>query len=171
MADDVVLTFEQPAPDEITVTFESSLADVTAAVGVTSDTVTVGPSVPRGLSVAVEPALSGDEPLDEHASFDAEYAGPADEAASAEHAALDESEDEVSLIGETSVAGEMSLVGDESLSGGGPVVEVDEFAFDELPALDEVGQADQQPAAGEQTGVKKFAGTDEPPSPGEESDE
>jgi hypothetical protein len=51
------------------------------------------------------------------------------------------------------------------------VVEVDEFAFDELPALDEVGQADQQPAAGEQTGVKKFAGTDEPPSPGEESDE
>jgi chromatin segregation and condensation protein Rec8/ScpA/Scc1 (kleisin family) len=171
MADDVVLTFEQPAPDEIAVTYEPSLADVTAAVGVTSDTVTVGPSVPSGLSVAVEPALSGDEPLDEQASFDAEYAGPADEAASAEHAELDESEDEVSLIGETSVAGEVSLVGDESLSGGGPVVEVDEFTFDELPALDEVGQADQQPAAGEQTGVKKFAGTDEPPSPGEESDE
>ena len=177
MADDVVLTFEQPAPDEITVTFEPSLADVNAAVGVTSETVTVGPSATSGLSVAVEPALSGDEPfeepLDEQASFDAEYAGPADEAASAEHAALDESEDEdeVSLIGETSVAGEVSLVGDESLSGGGPLVEVDEFAFDELPALDEVGQADQQPAAGEQTGVKKFAGTDEPPSPGEESDE
>jgi len=136
MADDVVLTFEQPASDEITVTFEPS-----------------------------------SEPLDEQASFDAEYAGPAGEAASAEHAAQDESEDEVSLIGETSVAGEVSLVGDESLGGGGPVVEVDEFAFDELPALDEVGQADQQPAAGEQTGVKKFAGTDEPPSPGEESDE
>jgi segregation and condensation protein A len=171
MTDDVVLTFEQPAPDEITVTFEPSLADVTAAVDVTSDTVTVGPSVPGGMSVAVEPALSGDEPLDEQASFDAEYAGPADEVASAEHAALDESEDEVSLIGETSVAGEVSLVGDESLSGGGPVVEVDEFTFDVLPALDEVGQADQQPAVGEQTGVKKFAGTDEPPSPGEESDE
>jgi segregation and condensation protein A len=106
---------DDPAPDEITVTFEPSLADVTAA--------------------------------------------------------LDESEEEVSLMGEMSVAGEVSLVGDESLSGGGPVVEVDEFTFDELPALDEVGQADQQPAVGEQTGVKKFAGTDEPPSPGEESDE
>jgi segregation and condensation protein A len=162
---------DDPAPDEITVTFEPSLADVTAAVDVTSDTVAVGPSVPGGLSAAVEPALSGDEPLDEQASFDAEYAGPADEVASAEHAALDESEDEVSLMGEMSVAGEVSLVGDESLSGGGPVVEVDEFTFDELPALDEVGQADQQPAVGEQTGVKKFAGTDEPPSPGEESDE
>jgi hypothetical protein len=50
-------------------------------------------------------------------------------------------------------------------------VVVEEFAFDELPALDEVGQADQQPAAGVQTIVKEFAGTDEPPSPGEESDE
>jgi segregation and condensation protein A len=182
MADDAEPIFEQPAPDEIAVTFEPSLADVTTALGVTSETVAVEASVPdepavsdelavsAGSAVALEPALSGDVPLDEQAPFDVEYTGPVDEVASAEQAVLDESDDEVSLIGETPVAGEVSLVGDESLSGG-PVVEVDEFAFDELPALDEVGQADQQPAAGDQTGVKKFAGTDEPPSPGEESDE
>jgi segregation and condensation protein A len=180
MADGAVPIFEQPAPEEIAVTFEPSLADVTAALGVPSDTVAVEPSVSTEESVstgpvvamepAVEPALSGDVSLDEQAPFDVEYAGPVDEVASAEHVVPDESEDEVSLIGETAVAGEVSLIGDESLSGG-PVVEVDEFAFDELPALDEAGQADQQPAAGEQISVKKFAGTDEPPSPGEESDE
>jgi segregation and condensation protein A len=46
--------------------------------------------------------------------------------------------------------------------------------IDDLPTTmvdDEVGRGDQQPAAGEQTDVKEFAGTDEPPSPGEESDE
>jgi segregation and condensation protein A len=170
VAEDVVLAVQQPEPDEIAVTFEPSLADVTAAVGLPLGTGTVESSGPAASPVSVEPALSGDVPLDEQAPFDAEYAGPVEEAASAEQAALDESDDEVSLIGDTSVAGEVSLVGDESLSGG-PVVEVDEFAFDELSALDEVGQADQQPAAGERTGVKKFAGTDEPPSPGEESDE
>jgi hypothetical protein len=134
--------------------------------------VNVEPTVFAGPTATVEPVPSGDEPLDEPAPFDVEYAGagPAEEAASAEQAALNESDDEVSLIGDTSVAGEVSLVGNESLSGG-PVVEVDEFAFDELPALDEVGHADQQPAAGVQTIVKGIAGTDEPPSPGEESDE
>jgi len=82
--------------------------------------------------------------LDEPAPFDAEYAGPAEEAASAEQAPPDESDDEVSLIGDASVAGEVSLIGDDSVSGG-PAVEVEEFAFDELPALDEVGQLISSP--------------------------
>ena len=185
-ADEIAVAPNSLAVDEIAVTFEPSLADATTATGVPSGTdafgqavepsaadetmVNVEPTVFAGSTTTVEPAPSGDAPLDEPAPFDVEYAGPAEEAVSAEQAALNESDDEVSLIGDTSVAGEVSLVGDESLSGG-PVVEVDEFAFDELPALDEVGHADQQPAAGVQTIVKGNAGTDEPPSPGEESDE
>jgi len=54
---------------------------------------------------------------------------------------------------------------------GGPAVEVEEFAFDELPALDDVEPADQQPAAGAEAVVNKVPGTDVPPSPGEESDD
>jgi segregation and condensation protein A len=66
--------------------------------------------------------------------------------------------DGVDDVDDVPVAGEASLVGDESVSGV-PVVEVDEFAFDELPALDEAGKAHE------------YTGTDGPPSPGEESDE
>jgi len=186
VVDETGVTADLSPADEIAVTFEPSLAYVTAAAGVPSDTdefgqavepaaseeveVTVDPTVFAGPTATIEPVPSDDVPLDEPAPFDAEYAGPAEEAASAEQAPPDESDDEVSLIGDASVAGEVSLIGDDSVSGG-PAVEVEEFAFDELPALDEVGQADQQPAAGVQTIVKEFAGTDEPPSPGEESDE
>jgi segregation and condensation protein A len=91
-------------------------------------------------------------------------------AADLEPLAVETVDDEISLIGDTSVAGEASLIGDESVSGG-PVVEVEEFAFDELPTADDVGQADRQPTAGAQTVVNELAGTDEPPSPDEESDE
>jgi segregation and condensation protein A len=186
VVDETGVTADLSPADEIAVTFEPSLAYVTAAAGVPSDTdefgqavepapseeveVTVDPTVFAGPTATIEPVPSDDVPLDEPAPFDAEYAGPAEEAASAEQALPDESDDVVSLIGDTSVAGDVSLIGDESVSGG-PAVEVEEFAFDELPALDEVGRADQQPAAGAQTIVKEFAGTDEPPSPGEESDE
>ena len=74
-------------------------------------------------------------------------------------------------VADVPVAGAGSLVGDESVSGG-PVVEVEEFAFDELPALDEAAKADEHLPAGKQTLVKdEYAGTDGPPSPHEESDE
>jgi len=116
--------------------------------------VTVDPTVFDAPPTAVAEAEIPGE-LQEPPPIDAEYGSPAEEVASGEKPAPD---DEISLVGETPVAGEVSLVGDESVSGG-PAVEVEEFAFDELPA------------AGAQTHVKEFAGTDEPPSPGEESDD
>jgi len=168
---------EPMALDELTAATEPGETDVAASVDVAATA--IEPSAADESAVTVDPTLfappaattesepSGDTPLDEPAPFDVEYAVPADEIASGEQSALD---DDVSLVGDTPVAGEVSLIGDESVSGG-PAVEVEEFAFDELPALDEMRQADQQPAAGAQTVVNENAGTDEPPSPGEESDD
>ena len=157
--------------EDIAVAFEPSLTGDPIAVvspsAADESAVTVDPTVFAPPAATVESEPSGDTPLDEPAPFDVEYAVPADEIASVEQAASD---DDISLVGDTPVAGEVSLIGDESVSGG-PAVEVEEFAFDELPALDETRLAHQQPAAGAQTVVNENAGTDEPPSPGEESDD
>ena len=171
--------------DDIAVTYDPSLTDVTAAVadpsqgadvGTTAEPVptaevvaTVDPAVFDSPASTAESELSSDVPPGEELppAVDVEYDVSAEDLAPPEEAATD---DTVSLVGETSVTGDVSLVGDESVSGG-PAVEVKEFAFDELPALDEAGQADQQPAAGAQTVVEKLAGMDEPPSPGEETDD
>jgi chromatin segregation and condensation protein Rec8/ScpA/Scc1 (kleisin family) len=169
----------QPA-DEIAVTFEPSLADeladetiaavpaIESVPSVDEGVVTVDPAVFDAPVATVESESSGGSPpKEEPPAFDVEYEVSAEDFGTAEEAAAD---DAISLIGDTSVAGDVSLVGDESVSGG-PAVEVQEFAFDDLPALDEAGHADQQPAAGAQTVVEKLVGTDEPPSPGEESDD
>jgi chromatin segregation and condensation protein Rec8/ScpA/Scc1 (kleisin family) len=152
--------------DEIAVTLEPSLTDVTVAVGETSlcgadvaPAAEPGPAIDEPV-VTVDPAVfdapavtaeseppSGTPPEEEPPTFDVEYEVSAEDLAAAEQAASD---DDVSLVGDTSVAGDVSLVGEESVSGG-PAVEVEEFAFDELPALDEAEHADQQPAAGAQT--------------------
>jgi hypothetical protein len=154
-----------PAGDEIAVTLEPSLTDLTVAADETSlgadvapaagpaaaideSPVTVDPAVFDALAVTAESEpSSGTPPEEEPPAFDVEYEVSAEDLAAAEHAASD---DDVSLVGDTSVAGDVSLVGEESVSGG-PAVEVEEFAFDELPALDEAEHADQQPAAGAQT--------------------
>jgi hypothetical protein len=174
-----------PTGDDIAVTFEPSLTDVAAAAVETSQGTDVAPAAESAPSadegvVTVDPAVfdapvatmdsepSGGASLkEEPPACDVEYEVSAQDLAPVEEAASD---DTVSLIGDTSVAGDVSLVGDESVSGG-PAVEVEEFAFDELPALDETGHADQQPAAGAQTDVEKLAGTDEPHPSGEETDD
>lgn len=153
-----------PASDEIAVTLEPSLTDVTVAADETSlgadvappaepvpaidePVVTVDPAVFDAPPVTAESEPpSGPPPEEEPPAFDVEYEVSAEELAAAD-AALD---DEVSLVGDTSIAGDVSLVGEESVSGG-PAVDVEEFAFDELPALDEAQHADEQPAAGAQT--------------------
>ena len=129
--------------------------------------VTVDPAVFDPPTATVEAEPPSGAPPDEPSQVDVEYAGPDDPITSGEQPPPD---DDVSLIGETPVAGEVSLVGDDSLSGG-PAVEVEEFAFDELPALDETPRVDEQPAVDAQPVVKNIVGTDEPPSPGEESDD
>jgi hypothetical protein len=116
---------------------------------------------------AAESEPPSDAPADEPPPVDVEYESVEEAVAAGEQPAPDE---DVSLIGDTPIAGDTSLVGEESVSGG-PAVEVEEFAFDELPALDDAVPADQQPAAGAEAVVNKLAGTDEPPSPGEESDD
>ena len=128
---------------------------------------TVDPAVFDAPAATAESEPPADSPLDEPPAVDAEYESPEEAVAAGEQPAVDE---DVSLIGDTPVAGEASLVGEESVSGG-PAVEVEEFAFDELPALDDVEPADQQPAAGAEAVVNKVPGTDVPPSPGEESDD
>jgi len=154
-----------PAGDEIAVTLEPSLTDLAVAADETLVGADVAPAAEPASAidesaVTVDPAVfdapavtaeseppSGMPPEDEPPAFDVEYEVSAEDLAAAEHAASD---DDVSLVGDTSVAGDVSLVGEESVSGG-PAVEVEEFAFDELPALDEAEHADQQPAAGAQT--------------------
>jgi len=156
---------EPSANDEVGVTGDPAEFDAPNAndeVGVTVD-----PAVFDAPAAMAESEPPADTPLDEPPAFDAEYESPEEAVAAGDQPAADE---DVSLIGDTSVAGEASLVGDESVSGG-PAVEVEEFAFDELPALDDVGPADQQPAAGAEAVVNKVPGTDVPPSPGEESDD
>jgi chromatin segregation and condensation protein Rec8/ScpA/Scc1 (kleisin family) len=174
--DDVIALAAAAAPEvEPIVAIEPAGPDVAAAefttapefTTATEPIVNVDPTVFAPPATTVESAPPGDAPLDEPSSFDVEYPIPAEEIASGEQAV---SEDEVSVVGETPVAGDVSLIGDQSVSGG-PAVEVEEFAFDELPALDETRPADQQPAAGAQTVVNGSAGTDQPPSPGEESDD
>ena len=129
--------------------------------------VTVDPAVFDPPTATVESEPPSGEPPDEAPQVDVEYVGPDDPIASGEQPPPN---DDVSLIGETPVEGEVSLVGDDSVSGG-PAVEVEEFAFDELPALDETPRVDEQPAVDAQPVVKNIVGTDEPPSPGEESDD
>ncbi len=90
---------------------------------------------------------SGRPPEETPPTFDVEYEPSAEEIAATDHASPD---DDVSLIGDTSIAGDVSLVGEESVSGG-PVVEVEELAFGELPAQHDAKHSDQQPAAGAQT--------------------
>jgi hypothetical protein len=153
-----------PASDEIAVTLEPSLTDVIVAAGEPSSSADVAPAADPSPAVdepvvTVDPAVF-DAPVvtaeseppggtlpEEEPTVDVEYEVSADELAAAEAAASD---DDVSLVGDTSVVGDVSLVGEESVSGG-PAVEVEEFAFDELPALDDAEHADQQPAAGAQT--------------------
>jgi hypothetical protein len=153
-----------PASDEIAVTLEPSLTDVIVAAGEPSSSadvapvadpspavdepvVTVDPAVFDAPVVTAESEPPGGTLPEEEPTVDVEYEVSADELAAAEAAASD---DDVSLVGDTSVVGDVSLVGEESVSGG-PAVEVEEFAFDELPALDDAEHADQQPAAGAQT--------------------
>jgi chromatin segregation and condensation protein Rec8/ScpA/Scc1 (kleisin family) len=129
--------------------------------------VTVDPAVFDTPIGTAEPDAPADTSLDEPLAAGVEYESLEEAVAAGEQPAVDE---DVSLIGDTLVAGEVSLVGDESLSGG-PALEVEEFAFDELPALDDAEPADQQPAAGAEAVVNKVPGTDEPSSPGEEADD
>jgi segregation and condensation protein A len=153
-----------PASDEIAVTLEPSLTDVIVAAGEPSSSadvapvadpspavdepvVTVDPAVFDAPVVTAESEPPGGTLPEEEPTVDVEYEVSADELAAAEAAASD---DDVSLVGDTSVVGDVSLVGEESVSGG-PAVEVEEFAFDELPALDDAEHADQQPVAGAQT--------------------
>ena len=167
VADEPLFTDVSAAASEPTAIDESA----PAPVGEPSDNDEVGvmvdPAVFDAPTAAAESEPPADTSLDEPPAFDAEYESPEEAVAAGEQPAADE---DVSLIGDTPVAGEASLVGDESVSGG-PAVEVEEFAFDELPALDDVGPADQQPAAGAEAVVNKVPGTDVPPSPGEESDD
>jgi segregation and condensation protein A len=154
-----------PAGGEIAVSLEPYLTDLTVEADETSLGADVAPAADPApavdeSAVTVDPAVfdapavtaeseppSGTSPEEEPPTPDVEYEVSADDLAAAEQAASD---DGVSLVGDTSVAGDVSLVGEESVSGG-PAVEVEEFAFDELPALDEAEHADQQPAAGAQT--------------------
>jgi segregation and condensation protein A len=153
-----------PAGDEIAVTLEPYLTDVTVAAGeppssgdvapaadpspaIDEPVVTVDPAVFDAPVITAESEPPGGTLPEEEPTVDVEYEVSADELAAAEAAASD---DDVSLVGDTSVVGDVSLVGEESVSGG-PAVEVEEFAFDELPALDNAEHADQQPAAGAQT--------------------
>ena len=167
VADEPLFTDVSAAASEPTAIDESA----PAPVGEPSDNDEVGvmvdPAVFDAPTAAAESEPPADTSLDEPPAFDAEYESPEEAVAAGEQPAADE---DVSLIGDTPVAGEASLVGDESVSGG-PAVEVEEFAFDELPALDDVEPADQQPAAGAEAVVNKVPGTDVPPSPGEESDD
>ncbi|MBS0422492.1 MAG: segregation/condensation protein A [Proteobacteria bacterium] len=132
------------------------------------------PPVPVDSTVFAPPVATleseppANAPLDELTPLDVEYPVPAEEVASGEQGSSDD--EVVSLVGDIRAAGEISLVGDESVSGG-PAVEVEELAFNELPALDEARPVDQQPAANAQTVVNENAGKDDPSSPGEESDD
>jgi segregation and condensation protein A len=155
-ADDIEVTSEPPSEPP---------SDDTARTSATA----VEPSAVAGFPV--EEKSPAEDPLpEEPAQFDVEYPSPAEEIASGGRAPASESDGEVSLIGDTSIAGEASVVGEESVSGG-PAIEVDEFAFDGLPITDKVGEVGRQPAADGQTVESERAGTDDPPSPGEESDE
>jgi hypothetical protein len=154
-----------PAGDEIAVTLEPSLTILTVAADATSLGADVSPAADPApamdeSAVTVDPAVfdapavtaeseqpSGTPPEEEPPTVDVEYELSAEDLAAAERV---DSDDDVSFVGDTSVVGDVSLVGEESVSGG-PAVEVEEFAFDELPALDEAEHADQQPAAGAQT--------------------
>jgi segregation and condensation protein A len=145
----------QPSLTDVIVTATndpSSAADVPApeppAPLADEPVVTVDPSVFDAPAITAESEPPSDEPpVEEPPAFDVEYEPSAEDLAAADQAA---SEEDVSLVGDTSVVGEVSFVGEESVSGG-PAVEVEEFAFDELPALDNAEHADQQPAAGAQT--------------------
>ena len=151
-ADDVpVVSVGLPVSDEIAVGLDSS---------VTADMAPVGEQTAADVPVAsVEPPMAGDTAVGTDSSVTAVVA--------ADSPVVDEIEVTFeSPLADAPVYEQASFEAEYP----DPAVEVDEFAFDELPAL--VGEADQQqPAAGEQTVVKKSAGTDEPPSPGEESDE
>jgi segregation and condensation protein A len=103
----------------------------------------IQPSPTEETVMSVEPEKPVDDPLDEPPPLDVEYEGPtlAEVVASGEQSASDEPDEGISLIGDTSVTGKVSLVGDDSVSGG-PVVEVEEFEFDELP--DELSSPDEE---------------------------
>ena len=197
--DDIAVTFDPSVTTPVAAADEPLLTDVSAAASeppafgesppapvgepsaeVGEPSLEVGePSAGNEVGVTVDPAVfdapiataesdpPADTQLDEPPAVNVEYESPEEAVAAGEQPAVDE---DVSLIGDTPVVGEASLVGDESVSGG-PAVEVEEFAFDELPALDDAEPADQQPAAGAEAVVNKVPGTDEPSSSGEESDD
>jgi chromatin segregation and condensation protein Rec8/ScpA/Scc1 (kleisin family) len=89
-----------------------------------------------------------------------------DEIAVADEAAV---ADEVTVVDEVTVTGDADFDDDEDLEDN--LLEGVDDVVDQSPADDVVKQAEQQPVAGEKTDVKKFAGTDEPRSPGEDFDD